>query len=262
MKEIINVTDIIEYLYCPRKLWLRKVKKIKTPLTKPMVLGFLAHKITDYLNKNERALVSSINSKITEKEINLIYESLIRKISLEIFDKHINLIKSYKINDKEFLENFLKNNNEEVLLRTKAITKTISLGFLGIELWRNLSPKYLTEFKIVSEALGLRGRIDRIELSQAPVPYELKTRTDVFESDTIQLSAYTLLLEDYFMKKIPYGIIQTTSGKTEIHITDELKNKVLEIAEKIREILNQEPALQENFKKCKNCQLKDDCLEL
>ncbi|MFH1500522.1 MAG: hypothetical protein ABIE22_01095 [archaeon] len=66
-KQIINVTDISEYLFCPMKVYLRLVKKIRFPPNKPMISGQLKHKVFDLFNKNDPAIVSSINSSLSEK---------------------------------------------------------------------------------------------------------------------------------------------------------------------------------------------------
>jgi CRISPR/Cas system-associated exonuclease Cas4 (RecB family) len=158
MKRIINITDITEYLYCPRKLYLKLVKGIKAPPTQRMILGMLRHNVFDIFNKNEKALVSSIKSKISSPEIQKLYENMLSGITNETIMLNQNLLKKFSIDNKEFSASVLKTAFPEISLRVPAITKTINSGFLGNDLWRNLKPKYLTEYKIESPELGLRGR--------------------------------------------------------------------------------------------------------
>lgn len=258
-RQIISVTDIITYLYCPRKLYLRLVKKVKTPPNKAMVSGFLKHKIFDIFNKNESILVSNIKENPTEQNITELYQQYSERISKEIFSNYSNAIKSFCINEEDLLKETLSFLDKDIKLRAKAIKKTLDLGYRGKDLWRNLKPKYLTEFELTSKILGLKGRIDRVKFGEEIEPYEIKTRENIFEEDKVQLAAYSLLLEEEFGKRIGRGIIEVKDREEEIEITEELKNRVLEIAEKIRHMENAE--FQNNFKKCKSCDLRKECFE-
>ena len=127
-------------------------------------------------------------------------------------------------------------------------------------MWRNLKPKYLTEFEIISYELGLKGRIDRVKFEEEIIPYELKTREEIYESDKLQLAAYSLLLEKEFNRKINKGIIEVKNKQEEIIITEQMKSQVLEIAEKIRKFeKDKEPNFHNNFNKCEYCRLKEEC---
>jgi len=260
-KEIINITEIISYLFCPRKIWLKKIKKIKEPFTKPMLLGSLRHKILDLFNKNEPAIVSSITERLEPPQILELYKKTLSEITNEIFERNKRMVIGYKIDKFDFYQDLLKYLKKEFNLRIQTILKTINLGFLGKELWRNLKPKYLTEFSLESSELGLRGRVDRIKLEEQIIPYEVKTRSGIFESDKLQLAGYALLLENEFGKQINKGIIETLDSSEEIKITQEQKQQILNIAEQIRNIKDA-PSLLSNFKKCNSCSLKKQCLEI
>jgi len=260
MKEIINVTEIVEYLYCPRKIFLKRVKKIKEPPTKAMILGFLKHKVFDIFNKNESMIVSDIKENITREQILILYNNYLKAIIKEIARSYENLIKTFKIEILTLETQTLDFLKKDLLIRAESVKKTLSQGYVGKELWRNLKPKYLTEFQITSENLGLKGRIDRVMISDKILPYEIKTRSEIYESDKVQLAAYSLLLEEEFGKKIEGGIIETRKKEEEIFINRELKNKVLEIAEKIRNM--KDANFPSNLNKCKNCRLRKECFEI
>jgi len=234
MKEIINVTDIIEYLYCPKKVYLRRVKKLKLPPTKAMISGFLKHKIFDIFNKNEAVIVSSIEEDLSKEEILSLYNKHIKATIREAAERYSNMLATFKISPDNLEKSTLDFMKKEFLMRADSIKKTLSLGFRGRELWRNLKPKYLTEYQITSPSLGLKGRVDRVKFEETILPYEIKTRSEIFESDKIQLAAYSLLLEEEFDKKIDKGIIETKEKSEEVELTKEIKDKALETAEKIR----------------------------
>ena len=246
-------------MYCPRKLWL-KAQGFKEPATSKMIQGFLKHKALDIFNKNESSIVSSINQKTSQTEIKQLYQNNLLEIAKETLSSYINQARSFGINQEDFLKQILKISEPEVKLRIEAIFQALELGFLGKELWRELKPKYLTEYEIVSEELGLKGRVDRIKIDSNITPYELKTREEIYESDKIQLAAYALLLEQEFLKPVNLGIVETATQVQEIELNQELKNKVLEIAEKIRNL--EEPPCLSNFSKCQACKLQKACFGL
>lgn len=259
MAKVINVTDITEYLYCPRKVYLRLIKGIRSPPTRPMILGMLRHNVFDIFSKNESALVSSIKERISESQIKYLYDNLLREIVDEIYQHNYSLASKFDILHKDFIKSVSESMTPEISLRVGVIKKTIDSGFLGKELWRNLKPKYLTEYKLESPEIGLRGRIDRIRFAEDILPFEIKTRENVYESDKIQLAAYALLLEQEFGKPIAQGIIEFRGNQQQVELTEELKNQVLVLADKIRNMTQGE--MPSNFSKCKNCQLREQCEE-
>lgn len=259
--KIINITDITEYLYCPRKVYLKLVKGIRAPPTKKMILGMLRHKVFDIFNRQEKPMVESIKEKISEQKIKNLYENLLAEIINKILKENYNLATKFDINREDFISSINKSASPEINLRIPAIIKTIDSGFLGKELWRNLKPKYLTEYKIESQELGLRGRIDRIKFDQGIWPIERKTREKIFDSDKIQLAGYSLLLESEFSKPVNLGIVEIMGKQEQVELTSELKNKVLEIAEKIRNLTEDNAFSPSNFQKCENCEFKIDCDE-
>lgn len=260
-RQIINITDITEYLYCPRKVYLKLVKGIRTPPNQRMILGMLRHKTFDLFNKQEQILISGITEKIPESEISQRYMALSERISRQIMFQNENLARSFGITELEFKKSVAASLAPEIILRASSVSETIKKGFLAKELWRELYPKYLTEYKIISEELGLQGRIDRIQFLKnfSPVPVEVKTRERIFDSDKIQLAGYSLLLEKEFSKQVTSGIIELMGKQHQVELTPELKASVLEIAEKIRNLKEETASMPSNFAKCRNCSFAEEC---
>jgi len=261
-KKLISVTDITSYLFCPRKVYFKLVKGIKEPPNQKMILGFLKHKIFDIFNKNESIIVSSISGD-DKKLIKNTYLEALTRIVQEVSSIYYSMMNSFSIQFQDLLKPVLKSMNAEIELRAASIAEALRKGFRGKELWRELKPKYLTEFEIISEELGLKGRIDRVKLEQEIIPYEIKTREKVYQSDIIQLAAYSLLLEKEFNKPVTKGVIETSEKQETIEISQEMKNQVLEIAEEIRNLSeeNLQSNFSSNFVKCENCSFKEDCFE-
>ena len=246
-------------MFCQRKIYLKRVLKLKEPPTQPMIKGMLKHKVFDIFNKNEIVIVSSITNPISDSEIKHLYQENFTKITQETFSNYRNMAESFGITYSEILQSILKIARKEIELRIHSIQETIKKGYFGKELWRNLKPKYQTEFEVISEELGLKGRIDRVKFAEEIVPYEIKTREEIYESDKLQLAAYSLLLESEFNKKINLGVVEVENKQEEILISEELKSKVLEIADKIRNM--KEAEFPSSFSKCEKCRLKQECFE-
>ena len=169
-------------------------------------------------------------------------------------------------------------NKTRVIAKDKlfeSIEKTMQKGFLGKQLLEKLTPKYISEMTLVSESLGLKGRADRVMIihdDKTIIPFELKTREaeKIWDSDEIQLTAYTMLLEEKFQKTIPLAILESGNKKHELIITPDLKQKVRDLIKEIRELYKSAESGQEkpapkfpsNFSKCQTCFWDEHCREM
>lgn len=130
-----------------------------------------------------------------------------------------------------------------------------------------------TSIELSSEKLGLIGKVDAIRHKEGKViPYEHKRgrcnkqgniKTS-WENDVLQLSAYTLLLEEYFNIKIIEGRIRYHEDNITIieQINEERRQQVFNTLQKMKELLNssQRPSITENEKLCIHCSLAPVCL--
>ena len=263
-QKIISITDLTAWLYCPRKLYLTKVKRISQPLTKEMLAGKIKHSILENFSKKEKELISKIETYKDNLELVFIYEDFLKQIATSIFYENREAIDSFKINSDELLRKILKDFTEDIRLRVKSINEKLAQGFFKEKLFDSLDTIYISELSLESEHYALRGRVDRIQISKLTnqiIPFELKNREQkIFLSDEIQLTAYAMLLEDHFKTIIKNGIVEAGSLKKEIEITQEKKDEVLRIAEEIRNMpQNFAPPMQSNFAKCKSCSLNEIC---
>ena len=256
-KELISISELSAYLYCPRKLWLSKIRGIREPPSREMILGRIKHKALENFNILEKNFIKTLDSSKTEKELEEIYSNLIRQAAIQAFQLNKNVAETFDINLTTFLAEFLPSTEREVEIRVPPLLEALK-KYRGAEIWWNLSPKYSSELSIISEKLGLKGRIDRVAFAEEILPFEIKTRVkqEVYLGDKIQLAAYALLLEDKTNKKVSKGIIELRNSKKEIELTDDLKKQVLELAEKVRNLQGEFPS---SFSKCESCSLKEEC---
>ena len=256
-KEIISVSDITSYLFCPRKLWLSRVKGIREPPNREMILGRIKHKALELFSLIEQEFILFISSPMNKEELIEEYKNLIRQSAIKAYEMNADIAEKFSLNLTTFLAEFLPSTENEINLRIKPLLEAMKL-YSGREIWEHLTPKYKVEFSLISESLGIKGRIDRVSFSNEIIPFEIKTRVKerIYDTDKIQLAAYALLLEDRYKTKIAKGIVEMKTKKQEIILDDDLKSQVLELAEKVRNI---QPEFPSSFSKCQSCGLKEEC---
>lgn len=258
-KKVISVSDITAYLYCPRKLWLSKTQGIREPPNRAMILGKIKHRALELFNILERDFIINIAKKLDKEEIEFIYQEIMRNSALKAFQENAELAERLSLNVTTFLAEFLPLTDNEIKIRISPLLKAMQY-YSGREIWENLSPKYKVELALLSDELGIKGRIDRVSFAENILPFELKTRgrEEVYKGDKIQLAAYALLLEEKYKLPVNLGIVEAGNKKQEISLTKELKDEVLEIAEKVRNLQEEFPS---NFAKCKTCFFKEECFK-
>jgi len=264
---LVSVSDIVSWLYCPRKLYLNKVCGLETRLNRSMLIGRLKHSILENFSKNEERLISQIDKNFENLDIVFLYENYLRKIAFNILSENSRLVEGFMIDKESIIKKILQDFSEDIKIRVKSIRDALSKGFSKENLWKNLDCIYFSELKLESETLGLKGRVDRVAIlkkDNSLVPYELKSREDkIFFSDEIQITAYAMLLEHHYRQAVKRGIIETGNKKHEIEITEKNKNEVLRIADEIRKLKNGFiPPIQSNFNKCRTCEFYEECMKL
>ncbi len=259
--KLIPVTYLTSYLYCPRKFYLEKIKRLPQPPTKQMIEGRIHHEIRQAFSNNEKDLILTLTK---HADIENEFQKLLNELIHLSFAENTKLIRTFSISTSELKSKIIRAMNQDIELRIHAIKQTIQQGFIGPELWFNLKPKYISEHSLSSENLGLKGRVDRVMIEgDTIIPFELKTRgvTKIFPSDEIQITAYAMLLEEHYKKSIPLGILEAGNKTHEIPITEENKIKVLQLIEEIKNI-TENPPYPSNFAKCQSCPWQIQCESL
>ncbi len=263
----ISVSDINAWLYCPRKVYLQKICGLQSPPNRNMLIGKLKHNILEAVSKKEESLVSQINSNFDSIDIVFLYEDFIKRISEQVFIQNANQVERFMIDKEDILKKVLRDFSEDLKLRVSAIKEAISRGFEKETIWKNLESVYISEIRLESENLGLRGRVDRILVNRKDnsiIPFEIKSREErIFLSDELQLTAYAMLLEELYHTKIQKGFVEVGNRKQEIEISDQKKSEVLKIADEIRNLNESNvPPIQSNFNKCRICEFKEECTRI
>ena len=124
---------------------------------------------------------------------------------------------------------------------------------------------WLNELYLEDEELGLKGKIDVLELDGDPIPIERKRAEsgDFYKSDELQLAGYCLLLEEHLDQPIREGAIYLyeTDQRMHIRITDEHREAVHEQLDAMRSMSPDDiPPITDNPRKCEGCSTRSYCM--
>lgn len=265
----IPVTLLSTYLYCPRKLFLQEVLMLEEPPKESLVMGSIRHETYDFINKKEEEIVTSINQGIFFQDIQELYKNkylgILRKVILDN-KKRLNKL---DIDMFDAYEKSVKFIAKEADARADNIFNFIQANKVyGEELWQKLTPKIISELRVESEELMLKGVIDQIHVYEdSYVPFELKTgrtpQDGVWPSHRIQIVAYSLLLQEHFNKQIKEGFVFYLDSKQKRHIAINpyMKEEVKQIVKEVIELIESKevPDFCDNKNKCAKCGIKETC---
>lgn len=125
---------------------------------------------------------------------------------------------------------------------------------------------WLNELYLESENLGLKGKIDVLDLDDGrTVPVERKRAEsgEYYWNDEVQIAAYCLLLEEHVGETIREGVIYLyeTDQRMHIPITDDHRDAVREAIEEMKSMSsNDVPPLTDNPSKCEKCSTREYCM--
>jgi len=265
----ISVSMLSGYLFCPRKLFLQQVLSLKEPPKESMVLGSLRHEIYDFINQSEEKIVTSIKDKIRYDELLITYKTFYSKALREKIIKNKPKLREVNLDIVNVFKKTWPLILNEAELRTKNIFNFIQkYNVYGQDLWDKLTPKIISEIRIESNDLQLKGIIDKIEIYETDyVPIELKTgkmpKEGVWPGHRIQIAAYAMLIEEKFNTKVKEGFVNYLDAKETRHISINsfMKEEIMDLVNEVQELLKNQkiPNYCDNKSKCVNCGLRNTC---
>lgn len=265
----ISVTMLSSYLYCSRKLFLQRVLAVEEPPKESLVLGTLRHEIYDFINQTEEKIVTSIKEQIQYSQLISLYKNFYSEALRERIIKNKSRIKEVNLDVVDVFKRTWPLILDEAETRANNIQKFIQkYNIYGKELWDKLTPKIISELRVSSDKLQLKGVIDRIEQYEAGyTPVELKTgkmpKEGVWPGHRIQIAAYALLIEEKFNTQVKEGFINYLDAKQtrRIAINPFMRGEVITLIKEIQGLLNNktQPNHCENRNKCTNCGLRETC---
>ncbi len=271
---IIAVTDISEYQYCPRKLYFRKVLKIKTEPTAPLIKGKIRHNIEEETTLRFNFIVT----KVTRGDYDFIF-SLFKSEYLQLVKRaiinNVKALTNIGLNVQEITNEFIETFSELAKQVAESVHElVIKHKVLGKDILKYIDTEQSSEVFIESKTLMIRGIVDAIEFSEEnTIPIELKTgsmpNNGVWPSHKLQIGCYILLCQEkYPDKKTEFGIVRYLNfdEKREVILNPFLKDEIFTIRDNIIDLLtskNIPDKLEQQDKminkKCIHCQFKTKC---
>lgn len=243
--EIISVTDLSSYLFCPRSLYMNRVLGYPVKFNEAMLLGSIRHNFADLANTYEENIVVHMPSGLSKEEVvsaySKTYHNLLRISAL----KYAKALAGFDLDANSVIGKLEPIAAVEARDRAENVHKfATEKQVVGEELWKQLSPKIHSEFKVNSPTLRLKGVIDRVEIyDNAVLPIELKTgkmaREGVWPSHRIQVAAYMMLLGERFQKAVGRAVIKYLDHQTSrtVSLNPYMELEVKETTEKVIRML-------------------------
>ena len=139
----------------------------------------------------------------------------------------------------------------------------------GTVVYQDTEEMEAPERPLRSRRYGLVGRPDYLVRTREGgrrfvVPVEVKSRrrpAQPYASHILQLAAYCLLVEDNFDAAPPYGLLRYADATLQIPYTDELRRRVLDAADEIRQA-RRAPDVRRSHdepRRCASCGYRSAC---
>ncbi|MBW2970256.1 CRISPR-associated protein Cas4 [Candidatus Woesearchaeota archaeon] len=252
---MIPVTALSSWTYCPVSFYRTYVLQEEEPPKDVMILGLIKHKLHETISKEEENLVKTLKPENIQQQLQQAFTKLLQTIII----KHSNALRKVNMPLAKAYQEAAPIVKFETQEKINRIMPFLQKGLKGENLWHALTPKIKTEYKIQSEKLGLKGRIDKLECHETGIiPVELKSgkppKEGTWKEHRVQATAYALMLEDQFNTKIPTAAVCYIDHNTRrtITINPFMKEEITEITEKIRKTMETKE-LPEGCGRCEAC---------
>lgn len=264
---MISVSALSEFIYCPFKVHLRYVEGYEIQ-SQAMVVGRLYHEVNRGYEELLKRNIWSLNNKMNlEKISSTIFEGVPDFVDLTIqkyLKKELDDVEEFEDVISK-LETHLKLDSIIIALKTK---KILDKGKSPVEIVDMLFPPALLEFSLENKELGLRGKVDKIELGESIYyPVEIKTGfppvKGVWPSESLQITAYSLLMEEEFQKEVLVGFVdylQIRERKT-VAVNSSLREKLYETLSQMQSLIYEGdfPDRSPAASQCRSCNYAQVC---
>ncbi|MBI2654624.1 CRISPR-associated protein Cas4 [Candidatus Woesearchaeota archaeon] len=266
---ILPVSLLSTYLYCSRKLFLEEVLLLEEPPKESIVMGAIRHETYDNINKKEEEIVTSLTKRMPLGSIQALYKQKYLQVLRKAIANNRKRLEAVNLNMLDVYKKSFQFIIDESDMRASHVFSFMEANkVFGQELWQRLTPKIISELRVESKQLRLRGIIDQVHIYEENyVPFELKTgrvpQDGVWPSHRVQIAAYSMLLQEKFNKKVKEGYVVylDTKEKRQITINPFMREEVNQIVDEIIALLESKelPDFCNNENKCRKCGLKQTC---
>jgi CRISPR/Cas system-associated exonuclease Cas4 (RecB family) len=245
---MISVTHLTSYMYCPRLLYRQKVLGYEEKPSEAMILGAIRHNFYDLANKHEEKIVVHLPAEVPREGMVTAYSEMYQNLLRAVVMNHANSLAIFELEPEQLLPQLQPIAIAEANERAGNVYRFATQhGIFGEELWHQLVPKILTELKVKSKALQLKGVVDKVEIyGDSVLPIELKTgkmaNDGVWPQHRVQVAAYMMLLQEKFNTRVNSAVIRYldhNSSRTVV-LNPYMEMEVKELTEKVIRLLHNE----------------------
>ena len=269
MGQVLSVTDLSQYVFCPRQFYLSKVLGLRRQPPE-FVEGTLEHDARRLLNE----ALGSTYADSQQDTAKLLHAA--GNIIGKVLDYAKNIaLQQHPVFTRE-IEGFVRELSFRFHQEERDRTRLLTCNTTSVEAWSDRvrgSFPVENEFSVFSPKLGLRGRIDEVyekadgtlairDIKTAPLgfPYD--------ESNQVQMGAYAMLLEEQESKKVAQAAVYSSRSLADrqVMVDEDLKKRVHDAGQDVRRFLAN-PELPEILTgpeelKCGVCFLREECHKL
>lgn len=256
------------FSYCKRKWFLENVLRIRRPPKEALLCGSIKHAVLDSLKKAEQGIVCRLRMGFRFDELASMYKRVLHAILRKEFVERAQQFERLGIDRAALYGKIASRLEKEAALRVQHIYDFSKKSRLsGYALWKALSPKLLSEMVLESRALGLKGRLDLLEMyDDKLIPVEIKSGSapaeGTWRGHRLQLGAYALLVEERFKQGVDEGYVYYVdcNARRKIVINPFLREEVLNTVVEINEIINTRKIPKAvGGRRCEACPLRRNC---
>lgn len=265
---MLDVTTLMTYLYCPRKLFLEHVLCLEKPFKPELLLGTIKHALVSKIVDALPELVIQVTNMMVVSQISDMLRIRYQHLQETVLQQYAVDLKAYTIDASKLCEELAAIIELQVSFFTELIQENIEHHHCyERSLWEKFNPKFRTEVYLASKELQLKGKIDVLmQLPDLAVPIELKfSRTAaLYEGHHIQLGAYIMLLQHAGYPS-GYGTIYfpLLNSKENIALNPFLKYDIQRLIGLVHQLLieNSLPSYCNNKLKCNTCEYRIRCYD-
>ncbi len=255
MADTVLVSDLVTYLRCPRIVYFRSRKNDREPVERDVDARYLARLILKELALTYHRAAASASEDAAE--------------ALRIELDHI-------VNDLSVVYRAELAGVDRSVIRDAA--ESIDTGAIGSriadvirktgrdELLARITP-CAVEYAIYSDALGLAGSPDKlVRVGDRVLPYMIRTgdkpENGVWKPDRLQITAYSMLVEERFGQVVEYGFVDYARffEIRDVVIKSRDRRRVLELRNRVRMIKGGRMPDRARDAPCDLCAFEEDCV--
>ena len=266
---MISTDQLSTFLYCKRKLFLEDVLKINKPKRRDVMRNMILNRSQVSVNSEEEHIISGIRMPMELQEIKGLYKKEYSRIVMRHIQENREMLNKIGLMPGFVHSWVMKRLETELLYRSLNVFEFMKkTGLVSEKLWHELTPKIKSDYYISSVALGLSSTIDILEIYPTkiyPVLIKAGRAPDkgVWPGHQITIAAQIMLLEEQYKMGLTTGGVRYLEPGIcrDVILNPFLRDHVFTKADDVKQILRLRslPSRVDNVRKCKACELYEQC---